>query len=329
MRKRFYVTKGLIFAFICLILGVVFLHKGFEVKHNYNNSINLEELEGKELETGKIVVGKVEDYVQKEIINLGSGDYSGVMQTYLSGNKEYDIYLVKLVNDEYIQLMIGERQSKDILQDMNKNSSMYFEGVIEKSPFLVNYDWCEGLDEKIYPNIKNNIISEYVVREVDLTQNDNNIYGAIMLIIVSLIVLFCTGGIQKTYVLERTDNDKKYNRYVSSYNNENELLYENEYLSKLMNDMKELEKKRLKKILIVIIGIFVFGNSYYIEMKLVGIVIVMLGLKGIWGCFINSSNTFAVKIAKKYDIESTYLKIMQCKDNIKELEDLIRNKSER
>ena len=64
-------------------------------------------------------------------------------------------------------------------------------------------------------------------------------------------------------------------------------------------------------------------------MKLVGIVIAMLGLKGIWGCFINSSNTFAVKIAKKYDIESTYLKIKQCKDNIKELEDLIRNKTER
>lgn len=51
------------------------------MKHNYNNSINLEELEGKELQTGKIVVGKVEDYVQKEIINLGSGDYSGVILT--------------------------------------------------------------------------------------------------------------------------------------------------------------------------------------------------------------------------------------------------------
>lgn len=197
MRKRFYVTKGLIFAVFCLILGVVFLLKGLGVKHNYNNSINLEELDGNKLQTGKVVVGEVEDYVQKEIVNLGDGGYSGVMLTYLSGNKEYDIYLVRLVNDEYIQLMIGERQSKIELQNMNKNSSMYFEGVIEKAPFLVNYDWCEGLDEKIYPNIKNNIVSEYVVREVDLTQNDNNIYGAITLIIVSLIVFLCTGGIQK------------------------------------------------------------------------------------------------------------------------------------
>lgn len=200
MRKRFYVTKGLIFAVFCLILGVVFLLKGLEVKHNYNNSINLEELDGNKLQTGKVVVGEVEDYVQKEIVNLGDGGYSGVMLTYLSGNKEYDIYLVKLVNDEYIQLMIGERQSKIELQNMNKNSSMYFEGVIEKAPFLVNYDWCEGLDEKIYPNIKNNIVSEYVVREVDLTQNDNNIYGAITLIIVSLIVFLCTGGIQKKLI---------------------------------------------------------------------------------------------------------------------------------
>ena len=200
MRKRFYVTKGLIFAVFCLILGVVFLLKGLEVKHNYNNSINLEELDGNKLQTGKVVVGEVEDYVQKEIVNLGDGGYSGVMLTYLSGNKEYDIYLVKLVNDEYIQLMIGERQSKILLQNMNKNSSMYFEGVIEKAPFLVNYDWCEGLDEKIYPNIKNNIVSEYVVREVDLTQNDNNIYGAITLIIVSLIVFLCTGGIQKKLI---------------------------------------------------------------------------------------------------------------------------------
>lgn len=200
MRKRFYVTKGLISAVFCLILGVVFLLKGLGVKHNYNNSINLEELDGNKLQTGKVVVGEVEDYVQKEIVNLGDGGYSGVMLTYLSGNKEYDIYLVKLVNDEYIQLMIGERQSKILLQNMNKNSSMYFEGVIEKAPFLVNYDWCEGLDEKIYPNIKNNIVSEYVVREVDLTQNDNNIYGAITLIIVSLIVFLCTGGIQKKLI---------------------------------------------------------------------------------------------------------------------------------
>ena len=208
MRKRFYVTKGLIFAVFCLILGVVFLLKGLGVKHNYNNSINLEELDGNKLQTGKVVVGEVEDYVQKEIVNLGDGGYSGVMLTYLSGNKEYDIYLVKLVNDEYIQLMIGERQSKIELQNMNKNSSMYFEGVIEKAPFLVNYDWCEGLDEKIYPNIKNNIVSEYVVREVDLTQNDNNIYGAITLIIVSLIVFLCTGGIQKNLCFVYITEDK-------------------------------------------------------------------------------------------------------------------------
>lgn len=207
MRKRFYVTKGLIFAVFCLILGVVFLLKGLGVKHNYNNSINLEELDGNKLQTGKVVVGEVEDYVQKEIVNLGDGGYSGVMLTYLSGNKEYDIYLVRLVNDEYIQLMIGERQSKIELQNMNKNSSMYFEGVIEKAPFLVNYDWCEGLDEKIYPNIKNNIVSEYVVREVDLTQNDNNIYGAITLIIVSLIVFLCTGGIQKNLCFDYITED--------------------------------------------------------------------------------------------------------------------------
>lgn len=72
---------------------------------------------------GNIVVGTVEDYVQKEIINLGSGDYSGVILTTMIYAFVAVFFTSKFFLSNYIMILRNTEYSmvrKSILHSHSK-----------------------------------------------------------------------------------------------------------------------------------------------------------------------------------------------------------------
>ena len=61
--------------------------------------------------------------------------------------------------------------------------------------------------------------------------------------------------------------------------------------------------------------------------KILGLILVLISIGGVWSRFINSSHKLAVYIAHKFDKRSIHLEIETCKKNIEKLERIMEEKN--
>lgn len=215
-------------------------YEGRRCFYRYHHALALSELDRTACREGSYAAGEIETYLVKEITMAGSVKYSGEGAVLLSltGGKEYHFYTIPIADGQYIQIMAYRKETRRALQELaeGEGGTVPFVGLITKPQMEISLRWYEGI-----PGFKlENLVQEYVLKEIDLTGQKNlMIIGGIILFI-ALLLYAQSGGIRKR-ILEPERFDKVERLYTRSYNKENELEIE--------RDRLQLYRKRKKALM--------------------------------------------------------------------------------
>ena len=312
----------------------------------YEEGNTLEEISLEGIDDDHYVSFYIDDYANKEI--------------YVEGDIEYEIYTILVEWDiytntnSYIQVMVKNQETKHKLNNLHQGK-VYFEGVVIDAPnngFNFGKDWDTGVPDGM--NIsRDELVGDMAIVETEIPSKGYGIYIGIVLIIVSIIIYRKYGGIQGC-VPNIDIKPNKYEEYNSEYNTQihnirNEWLNEKDNLKRLK--LEQIESKKITNIMVVIfsIGLLLFCSGNIMEFlnsimhgmlelrvflmtilvvsKILGLILVLISIGGVWSRFINSSHKMAVYIAHKFEKRSIHLEIEICKKNIEYLERIMEEKN--
>lgn len=185
MKRTVYISKEVIFILLFFFGGIVCFVYGADSLLREKKSIEMHALSERDCRKGQYVRGNVDFYLVKDIVNLGNGGVSGISQELVLGITEYAVCTIPIEGNKYIQLMFSDKDRIKALKNNRKN--IYFEGEIVPSPIDVNYQWYEHINncENFSPE---NIISEYVIKEIQYAQKKKWMYIGLLLLTFSIIL---------------------------------------------------------------------------------------------------------------------------------------------
>ncbi len=312
MKYHVFITKREILTSIIFIVGLIILFYGIHSTYKYNHALNLNTLKERELKEGAYVIGNINTYVGKNL--YGSNAFSGVSITSVIYGKAYNFYTIPVGQKSYICIMV---YSKSLLEQLEAfenghGENIYFEGEVIEPLTDLNLNWytqIEGFRTE-------DLINSFVIREINFGRNKHIIYVGALLIIMAALLFFSAGGI-KNLVTEETENAKPvYNNYSKIYNKEYGLQAEQRQLETLERRLHSIKRDAILCLVTLLAGIYIVYSAYLLEVKVIGILLILISVKGIWNYFINSANTIAMSLAKKFTLNSLSIQIEEHKKNI-------------
>ena len=339
-------TFKILIAIMSFICGIILICSWTYNLQYYEEGKTLEEISLEEISGDHFVSFYIDNYANKE--------------TYVEENIEYEIYTILVEWDiysntnSYIQVMVKNQETKNKLNNLHQRK-VYFEGVVIDAPnngFEFGKEWDTGVPDGMDIS-RDKLVGDMAIMEMEIPSKGYGIYIGIALIIVSIIIYRKYGGIQGC-VPDINIKPNKYDEYNSEYNTQthnirNELLNEKDNLKRLK--LEQIENKKATNIMIVIFSvgllllcsgnIMEFLNSIMDKMlefrvilmmiltvsKILGLILVLISIGGVWSRFINSSYKLAAYIAYKIGKRSIYLEIETCKKNIEYLERIMVEKN--
>lgn len=181
------INKGSILWTFFLVIGCMFLFTGISEQRKYAKAISLSELDAKHYKYGDYIVSEISYFLKKEVSNYSSGNYTGVCEEYITFGKSYDVYTVPIKNNAYVRIMVADFETKSLLESAckNENEIIHFEGKIIKPPLTINHKWYEEISDV---NISS-IVPDFVVKQTQIKNMPNMIYGGIAILIVCIFAL--------------------------------------------------------------------------------------------------------------------------------------------
>lgn len=321
MKYHVSITKREIFTAVLLLIGLVLLFRGI---HSYNKSshaLNLEKLNEQTLKDGAYVVGNIDTYIGQ--ILYGSNRFDGVSKTFITSGKTYHFYTIPFGQNSYICVMAYSESLIDKLKTFENGhgEDIYFEGIIVEPPTDLNYNWyahVEGFNTE-------DLIDSFVIRETNFegTKNINKhmIYAGALLLAMAALLFFSAGGIKNLVVKEPENARPANNNYAKIYNRDNELLTEKMQLETLARRLKSAKRNAVLCLTLLFLGIYIVYSAYLLEIKVFGILLILISVRGIWNYFINSANTLAKSLVRRFSLKSLSIQIEEHKKKIEELEE--------
>ncbi|MCM1233081.1 MAG: hypothetical protein NC489_23400, partial [Ruminococcus flavefaciens] len=290
--------------------------------YKYTHSTALEELDRYECREGTYVKGNIDIYIGKYLEN---GKFMRSSNTLLSltGTKAYEFYTVPIAQGSYIRLMISDKSMLEKLASYTggKGEGLYFEGEIVASPIEFNtafYNSIEGFNAK-------DVVEPYVIKAVNMKSKKDMTYIGVLLLVFSALMFYSDGGVKSVITKENDTDDvkPKNNDYANSYNKSNELLLEKKRQQLFEKRLSELKKKCFMGFILLVLGVYILVRFYFLEIKLIGILLIIYSAKCIWKYFINSGSELALWLVRKFGLESVSVKIEESRINTWESERLL------
>ncbi|MDE5933077.1 MAG: hypothetical protein K2H40_11445, partial [Lachnospiraceae bacterium] len=241
--------------------------------------------------------------------------------TLLDGGREYRFYTIPIAGGQYIQIMAYHKETKSAIQNLIKGEeiSVPFVGILVRPPLKISLQWYENI-----PGFQpENLVQDYVLKEIDLNGQKNLMIIGGILLFTALLLYAQSGGIQKR-VLEPERFDKIELLYTNSYNKENELEVERDRIHLYRKRKAALKYWGAAGVGCLFLGIYAVVAANFWEGKLAGVFLVLFSLKRIGRWFIHSDLTVVVKIAHIFEKRTLHDDIEDCELRIAVLEDLLR-----
>lgn len=316
MQTTIRLSKGFVFLLISLILGIYFLVCGITSLQKEKNAINLSEINIENCANGVYVSGNIHSYLVK-------GRTAGISQTLLSGLKEYNLFTIPVDDNQFIRVMIAERDTLKGMENLRRNSTegIYFEGKIIKSPVDIPYTWYEDVSGGKEFRVEN-VIRDFVIIETKFSYNLQKLAFGIVLLVISFLTYLLIGKMPG--IIEKDPMTEKPCLYSwhGSYNMEYNLMIEERHLSALQKRLYDLKIGCLFRIPILLLGVFIAYTGYY-EMKLLGLMISILTIKGFARYLLNigwKSTDWVLGLVGKKSIAR---QIDECTEKINKTKDII------
>lgn len=322
MRTNISISKRIVINIIIFVIGLVLLLGGVKSYYKYKHAIPIKDLNKWDCKEGKYVVGNIDEYVVKKM--AGTDKYAGISSTLLTlTGKAYDFYTIPIAQNSYIRIMISDNSILEKLKNftVGKGEGVYFEGEIINSPIeeltLKWYDGIEGFNTE-------DLVKSYVIKEINIKSKKDLTYIGLLLVIFSVLLFYSSGGINSIVTKENDiDDTKPNNNYDNSYNKSNELLLEKNKLQLFEKRLSELKKKSFAGFILLVLGVYIEICFHFLEIKLIGILLILYSVKCMWRYFINSGSELALWLVKKFGLESVSVKIEECRINVWEIERLL------
>lgn len=321
MKTTIQISKNLVLFLLFLITGSISIFCGMISLHKEKSALDIGVLNKEDCTKGVYVKGYINSCITKNIINLGDGTISGISQVLIDGMTEYGFVTIPIKDNRYICVMLSDKESIKKLENVNSEVPMeiYIEGEIIKSPIDVNYKWYEDVNEIAAFDI-NNIIPNYVIKQVNYEDRNNWVYFGMVLIFCSFLTFKTMGGMMGIVEKENRVEPRVTNIIHSSYNTRNEIIIQKKHLEDLKEKNRKLKISAIYKSLILLLGIFIIKDNFYWEIKLIGIVISVLCLKGILKYVLNLGWKSTDWVLKLFGYESISSRIDRCEETIDFLE---------
>ena len=320
MRISYEISKAAFVSVLLFLVGIFCVVKGGGAIYRGHHAPTLLELGRTALREGSYAAGEIETCLVKKVVSAGTERYSGECSTLLDGGREYRFYTIPIAGGQYIQIMAYHKETKSALQNLIKGEeiSVPFVGILVRSPLKNSLQWYEGI-----PGFQpENLVQDYVLREIDLNGQKNLMIIGGILLFVALLLYTQSGGISRR-VLEPERFDKIERLYTNSYNKEIELELEKDRMRLYRKREASLKYWCAAGIGCLFLGIYAVVAAHFFEGKLAGIFLVLFSLKKIWKCFIHSGLTIVVKLARIFEKRTLHDDIEDCELRIAVLEDLL------
>ena len=327
MRTNISISKRIVFNIIIFVIGLVLLLGGVKSYYKYKHAIPIKNLNEWNCKEGKYVTGNIDEYVVRKM--EGTGKFAGSGHTLLTlTGKAYEFYTIPIAENSYIQIMISDNSILDKLKNYTegKGEGVNFEGEIITPPIEISLEWYNGIEGFNTENL----VKSYVIKEINIKNKKDLTYIGFLLVIFSVLLFYSNGGINSV-ITKENDIDSlkpKNNNYANSYNKSNELLLEKNKLQLFEKRLSELKKKCLVSFILLGLGIYIVVVFHFLEIKLIGILLIIYSVKCIWRYFINSGSEPALWIVRKFGLESVSVKIEECRINVWEIERLLEREEE-
>ncbi len=319
MKYHVFISKREILMSIIFIVGLIILFNGLHSTYKYNHALNLNTLKEHDLKEGAYVIGSIDTYVGKNL--YGNNQFSGVSISLITiSGKVYDFYTIPVGQKSYICIMANGESLLGQLEafENGHGENIYFEGEVIEPPIDLNLDWYSQIDGFRTEDL----INSFVLKETNFGKNKYIIYTGVLLLCMAALLFFSAGGI-KNFVMEETEDAKPvYNNYAKIYNRNYELQAEQMQLEILERRLHSIKRNAILCLVLLLAGIYIVYSAYLLAVKAFGILLILISVKGIWNYFINSANTMAMSLVKKFTLKSLSIQIEEHKKNIEKLEEM-------
>ena len=320
------VTRGYLITILFIFGGVFNLFFGMKAYFDFKNAVLLSELKFDECVVGQYVYGNIDSYVVKKLETAGADNYSGECATVITATGvEYNFYTIPTVDNKYIRIMMRDKDNTDELKEFvcGRGEGVYIEGEIVETMEPLNYEWYKGVEgwkDKVLEEI---VHPSYVIKEIDFSDKIKQVYIGIVFLLGAVGSFILSGGIENFVILEKNKAERQVVQHTKNYNKKNELEAEKIRLDSLKQRLNSLRRSCLYKIPVAICGIYIFTCSYFWEVRMVGIVIMVIGMKGIWKYFINSHLKAAQWIAGVFGLNTLWTQVEMCEYRIQVLNSVL------
>lgn len=319
---RIQITKGYLITLLFFIFGLVCFCKGTKAYFDSKDAILISELKFDECTTAQYVCGNIESYVVKNL----EGSYWGECATWITAaGEEYHCYTIPTAGNKYIRIMIKDKANLEALGGFvrGKGDGIYIEGEIVETTTPLNYEWYKGVEEWKDKKVEELVNLNYVIKEINFSEKIKSVCIGIAFWIAAAGCFVLAGGIENLAVKERKEDKRQLLQHISKYNRENELEAEKMRLDSLKQRLNRLRRSCFYKVPIAILGIGIFTCSYFVEVRMAGGIIAVVGMVGIWKYFINSNIKIAQGIARLFGLNTIWLQMEMCEYRIQVLDEAI------
>lgn len=211
MKRTIMIQKRILFYLFVLLVGLLFTISASQTEKKEKNAISLEQFQAENCLKGQCVKGNIHTYLAKQMQTAGNGRMDGSSQTYIAGIREYQFYTIPIQGNQYITLMISEKETLQALETENASAfnNVYFEGVVVKTPVDLNYKWYEGAEVPKGFDV-NNIIANYTIKQKKFGEGRQLLYGGLGLIVSAVLLMLGDGkGIFQVYDEEKEEKNAR------------------------------------------------------------------------------------------------------------------------
>ena len=323
MMRKANITMPIIISFLFGLVGaLLIILNGYRIlAYKPLSPWKLDELSEQEIKSGRYVQGEIVDCFKISFSDsLGGIIYMGNDEQYILGAYTYYSYTIPIAQGQYIRVWMREwgetRKNMDALVN-GQIKSVQFTGEIKKGswPNPTFYDHDAEFDQS-------RIVADYSIWEKGTDSEINMCILGFLGLFLSLYIYRSAGGIEITEEIEVTEV------HIRSYNQENELNIAIKILDRLYVEEKQYHKKMLIGIILICIGLYIDFGLNILELKMMGLFIVLYGMKMCLSAFINSSNPIAMWIARKFSLRTLQTRINEQERKKEELKKQIKDGSE-
>lgn len=232
------------------------------------------------------------DYLSKPLDEYNSDVSSGQCEVEVTFFGDYYVYNIPYMDNTYVRVKVYD---KNLEEQLEGKVDLIGKVLPEKD---VSMEWYEQVPDFSLSSLKKGIC----IQEVDCKKYQNMLWLGGIMLCVSVAVMLHDYRVNRATII--TEEGMIAHTNLSDY----DLAYTLEYNLRKYKELEKIQIQNRKKIFWIVLfeltGVWFCINFYYWEIKVIGVVFILCGLKIGWNIFINSDLSVAVRLSELFGLDT-------------------------